>query len=92
MASKKELVDELVKEEVFKTKAEAERGLSAVLNTIEKFLVRGEEVSFIGWGKFAVEEKAERTGRNPRTGEEIKIPARKVVKFKAGKTLADKIK
>ena len=49
------------------------------------------ERNFIGWGKFEVVQKAERMGRNPKTGEEIKIEAKKTVKFKAGKTLTDKM-
>lgn len=89
MANKVEFIDELVKAEVFKSKAEAERALTAVLET---FLVKGEEVNFIGWGKFSVEERGERKGRNPQTGEEMIIPAKKTVKFKAGKKLAEKIK
>ncbi|WP_177162196.1 HU family DNA-binding protein [uncultured Fusobacterium sp.] len=92
MANKVEFIDELVKEEVFKSKAEAERALTAVLETFETFLVKGEEVNFIGWGKFSVEERGERKGRNPQTGEEMIIPAKKTVKFKAGKKLAEKIK
>lgn len=92
MANKKELIDELLKEEVFTTKAEAEKGLNAVLKTFENLLSRGEEINLVGWGKFSVEERAERTCRNPQTGEEMTVPAKKVIKFKAGKTLADKIK
>lgn len=92
MANKVEFIDELVKAEVFKSKAEAERALVAVLETFETFLAKGEEVNFIGWGKFSVEERGERKGRNPQTGEEMIIPARKTVKFKAGKKLAEKIK
>lgn len=92
MANKVEFIDELVKAEVFKSKAEAERALTAILETFETFLVKGEEVNFIGWGKFSVEERGERKGRNPQTGEEMIIPAKKTVKFKAGKKLAEKIK
>ena len=63
MANKVEFIDELVKAEVFKSKAEAERALTAVLETFETFLVKGEEVNFIGWGKFSVEERGERKKR-----------------------------
>ena len=58
---------------------------------MEETLKAGEEINFIGWGKFEVVERPARTGRNPKTGEEIKIEAKKTVKFKAGKTLLDKI-
>jgi len=75
----------------FETKAEAERKLDAFTGLIEDILAKGEEVNFIGWGKFSVAERAERKGRNPKTGEEITIPAKKAVKFKAGKKLNDKV-
>ncbi|MBF4806215.1 MAG: HU family DNA-binding protein, partial [Pseudoleptotrichia goodfellowii] len=48
-------------------------------------------VQFVGWGTFGVQKRAARTGRNPQTGKEIKIAAKKVVKFKVGKKLADKV-
>lgn len=72
------------------TKKDAERALNAFFETIEESMARGEEVSFTGFGKFEVRERAERTARNPRTGEEIKVPAKKVVVFKVGKTLQEK--
>ncbi len=75
----------------FETKAEAERKLNCFLETVEEVLLSGEEVNFIGWGKFEVVEKAAREGRNPRTGETIKIPAKKAVKFKTGKVLNRKV-
>ena len=61
------------------------------LGTVEKALVKGETVQFVGWGTFGVQKRAARTGRNPQTGKEIKIAAKKVVKFKVGKKLADKV-
>lgn len=85
--TKKELVAKLVEKEVFKTKVDAEDKVEAMLETIGEALKAGEEVSFLGFGKFEVVQKAERLGRNPKTGEEIKIPAKKVVKFKAGKNI-----
>ena len=63
----------------------------AFLATIEEALVKGEEVSFLGFGKFEVTERAARTCRNPQTGEEMKVEAKKAVKFKAGKALKDAI-
>jgi DNA-binding protein HU-beta len=66
--------------------------VDAFLNTVEKSLLKGETVQFIGWGSFEVKKTAARKGRNPNTGAEIKIPAKSVVRFKAGKGLADKVK
>ena len=89
--TKKEFVEVYAAKGNFETKAEAERKLDALLGTFEEVLVSGEEVNFVGWGKFEVKETPARTGRNPRTGEEVAIAAKKVVKFKAGKSLADKV-
>lgn len=89
--TKKDFTKVLFEKGVFVSKAEAERKFDAILATIEETLKAGEEINFIGWGKFEVVEKAERVGRNPKTGEEIVIPAKKTVKFKAGKTLVEKM-
>ncbi|MBW2651403.1 MAG: HU family DNA-binding protein [Deltaproteobacteria bacterium] len=69
------------------TKTEASLAVNAVLDTIENTLKDGENVALPGFGTFSVKDRAERKGRNPQTGEEITIPAGKVVKFKAGKNL-----
>ena len=66
------------------TKAQAKAALDATLESISQALANSDKVQLIGFGTFAVVEKPERKGRNPRTKEEIVIPARKVVKFKAG--------
>ena len=89
--TKKEFIALYAEKANFETKADAERKLDAVLDLFEEVLVKGEEINFIGWGKFEVKETAARVGRNPKTGEEVQIPAKKVVKFKAGKGLADKV-
>ena len=89
--TKKEFIALYAEKANFETKADAERKLDAVLDLFEEVLVKGEEVNFTGWGKFEVKETAARVGRNPKTGEEVQIPAKKVVKFKAGKGLADKV-
>lgn len=89
--TKKDFAKVLFETGAFPTKAEAERKVDLFLTTIENTLAAGEELNFIGWGKFEVVERAERVGRNPKTGEEIKIEAKKTVKFKPGKTLVDKI-
>ena len=89
--TKKELASLLQTKGVFETKAEAERKIDAILEAMEDTLVAGEAINFIGWGKLEVVERAPRMGRNPKTGEEVQIEARKSVKFKAGKGLLDKI-
>ncbi|MBD5185636.1 MAG: HU family DNA-binding protein [Bacteroidales bacterium] len=66
------------------TKADAKLALDATLETISNAILNDEKVALIGFGTFSVSEKAARTGINPRTKEKIEIPARKVVKFKAG--------
>lgn len=71
------------------TKASASRALDAALDGIKKQLRRGGVVSILGFGSFRVSRRAARTGRNPRTGEAIKIKATKVPKFTPGKTLKD---
>jgi integration host factor beta subunit len=71
------------------TKADSEKALSATIEAITESMKNGEEVSLVGFGSFAVGERAARTGRNPQTGAKIKINASKVPKFKPGKTLKD---
>jgi DNA-binding protein HU-beta len=88
--TKAELIELMAKESKLK-KAEAERALSAFLNTVTKTLKKGDKVTLTGFGTFSVTKRKARKGRNPQTGEEIKIKASKVVKFKAGQTLKDKI-
>ena len=89
--TKKEFAALFAEKANFESKAEAERKLDVVLNLFEEVLVNGGDINFIGWGKFEVKDTPARTGRNPRTGEEVAILAKKVVKFKAGKSLADKV-
>ncbi len=89
--TKKDFTKVLFEKGIFASKAEAERKFDSILEVLEENLKAGEEINFIGWGKFEVVEKAERIGRNPKTGEEIVIPAKKTVKFKAGKNLVEKM-
>ena len=89
--TKKEFVELYFEKGGFETKVEAEKKAKAFLDTVEEALVKGEEVIFTGWGKWEVVEKAERIGRNPKTGEEITIPAKKAIKFKVGKALEEKV-
>jgi len=74
------------------TKAEAKRALEATVNATAKALSKGDRVALVGFGSFSVSKRGARKGRNPQTGKEIKIAAKKVVKFKAGAELAKKIK
>lgn len=66
------------------TKADATRAIDATVNAISGALKKGDSVTLIGFGTFKVSQRAARTGRNPQTGAELKIPARKVPAFKAG--------
>ena len=74
------------------TKAAAERALTAVIKGLEHGLKKEKSVSLVGFGSFSVRKRGARMGRNPRTGEAMKIKASKTVSFKAGKALKDKIK
>ena len=73
------------------SKADATRALEAVLSTITSTLKSGDQVVLTGFGTFLVRSREARTGRNPRTGEEIKIKSSKVPSFKAGKGLKDAV-
>ncbi len=72
-------------------KTTAGRALDAVMESITNALKSGDSVVLVGFGTFAVKERAARTGRNPKTREEIAIPASKVPGFKAGKALKDAV-
>ncbi len=71
------------------SKTDAEKTVNALLDAITNTLKKGDDMRFTGFGTFAVQSVAARTGRNPRTGEEIQIKASKKPVFKAGKTLKD---
>ncbi len=73
------------------TKADASRVLQALLDAVTTSLSKGESVSLTGFGNFSVSKRAARMGRNPRTGKDLKIAAKKVAKFKAGKGLAEAV-
>ena len=88
--NKGELVDAMASEAKI-TKADAQRALEAFLNVTAKTLKKGDKVTLVGFGTFSVAKRAARTGRNPQTGKEIKIAAKKVVKFKAGTELATSV-
>jgi DNA-binding protein HU-beta len=71
------------------SKKDAENALAATINAISKTLAEGDKVQLVGFGTFDVRERAAREGKNPRTGEVIKIAASKVPSFKAGRALKD---
>lgn len=73
------------------TKAQAQSALNSFLDSTTGALKKGDKLTLVGFGTFSVTNRAARTGRNPRTGKEIKIPAKKVVKFKAGSELSNKV-
>ncbi len=73
------------------SKVSASSALDATLKTIEEVLSKGDQVTLVGFGTFAVKKRAARTGRNPQTGAEIQIKAAKVPSFKAGKSLKDAV-
>ena len=73
------------------TKASAEKALNAFTEAVTDSMKKGERVGLVGFGSFSVAERSARTGRNPQTGKEITIPAKKVVKFKPGAELEDAI-
>lgn len=88
--NKEDLILEIAKTTC--TKAEAGKALDAVLGAIKKALKKGDKVTLVGFGTFSVAKRAARKGRNPQTGASIKIAARKVPKFTAGKALKDYVK
>ena len=82
---------EAIAKEMDTTKAEADRFVTAMLNGVTKGLKKDKAVQLVGFGTFSVKKRAARKGRNPRTGETIKIKASKTVGFKPGKGLKDKM-
>lgn len=74
------------------TKKDADKAIAAVIDSITETLAKGEKVQLVGFGTFEIRERAERTGRNPRTKEAMTIPASKAPVFKAGKAFKDAIK
>ncbi len=73
------------------SKKDSEKALAAAIDAITESLKSGEKVQLVGFGIFDVKERAERTGRNPKTKEAIKIPASRTPQFKAGKALKDAV-
>ncbi|GFM37089.1 HU family DNA-binding protein [Desulfovibrio psychrotolerans] len=90
--TKAEFVEKIFSKANLSSKAQAEAALDATIATIADALKSGDSVVFTGFGSFKVAERAARKGRNPRSGEELVIPATKVVKFTPGKMLKDAVK
>lgn len=88
--NKSELIDAIAADTKL-TKKETEEFLKAFTENVAKALEKGESVQLVGFGTFDVGERAARDGRNPKTGETIKIAASKSPKFKAGKALKDRV-
>jgi len=89
--NKAELIDAIAADAGL-SKADAKRALDGFITATTKALKKGDRVALVGFGSWSVSKRAARTGRNPQTGKEIKIAAKKVVKFKAGAELAGSIK
>ena len=88
--NKSELIDAIAESSEL-TKADAGRALDGFISAVTSALGKGDAVALVGFGTFAVKERAERKGRNPQTGEEITIKAAKIPSFKAGKSLKDSV-
>jgi DNA-binding protein HU-beta len=88
--NKADLVAEVAK--IVGSKRKAEGAVSCVLETIKKALRKGQTLTLVGFGTFSVGRRKARMGRNPQTGKEIRIPARKIPKFTAGKALKIAVK
>ena len=89
--NKADLIDAIATEAKM-TKASATQALNATIEAISKSLSKGEKVTLVGFGTFSVSKRAARKGRNPKTGKEIQIAAKKVAKFKAGSELSASVK
>ena len=89
--SKTELIEKVVKEVGLK-KTDATKALKTVLDSITASLKKGKAVTLVGFGTFKISKRKARKGRNPKTGAEIKISARKIARFTAGKSLRDAVR
>lgn len=88
--NKSELIEAVAKSTGL-SKADSDRAISAVVESVTKTLKKGGTVALVGFGTFKVSKRNARMGRNPQSGEPLKIPARKVPRFVAGKTLKDAV-
>ncbi len=88
--NKAELIDQISKDAEI-TKTQANKAIDAFTNAIVSTLKKGDRVTLVGFGTFTVSERSARNGRNPQNGKKLKISAKKVAKFKAGKDFAEQI-
>jgi DNA-binding protein HU-beta len=89
--TKADLIDKMAKDAGI-SKAAAGKALDSILDGVVKTVKKGGKVALVGFGTFSSGKRKARTGRNPQTGATIKIPARKVPKFSAGKSFKDAVK
>ncbi|MCX7697516.1 MAG: HU family DNA-binding protein [Bacteroidales bacterium] len=89
--NKTELIDAIAKEAKI-TKVEAKKALEAFMEVTKATLKKGDKIALVGFGTFSVVKRSAREGINPQTGKKMKIPAKKVVKFKAGSELSKNVK
>ena len=89
--TKEELIAKIAKD-CKVTKTQAYKALNSVLDGVTTALKKGKKVTFVGFGTFSVGKRKARTGRNPQTGQPIKIAAARVPRFKAGKQLKDAVR
>ena len=89
--TKAELIANISKEAKI-PKVSAEKAINAFTGSVMKALKKGDKITLTGFGTFSVAKRKARTGRNPQTGKEIKIPARKVARFKVGSLLKNSVK
>ena len=88
--NKGDIINEVAK--VTCSKACAGEAVNAFFGTVKKALKKGDKITLVGFGMFSVAKRSARKGRNPQTGEALKIAARKIPKFTAGKALKDSVK
>lgn len=88
--NKSDLINQISKDAGI-TKAQATSALNSFISSTSSALKKGDNLILVGFGTFSISERSSRKGRNPRTGEEITIPAKKVVKFKAGTELSKSV-
>ncbi len=88
--NKSELIDAIASEAGL-NKADSKKALDAFVSAVSSALKKGDKIALVGFGTFSLSERAARTGINPHTKEAIEIPAKKVVKFKAGAELSDAV-
>lgn len=88
--NKAEFIEKMVEKSGF-TKKDATTAVESFIDIVGDAMVEGEKIQFVGFGNFEIGERAARKGKNPKTGEEIDIPASKTAKFKASKVLKERM-